>query len=99
MISLRAVQIPYQFIISDRGRVCQRNIWSVCFPSQCNTVLGIDVVKYARSKLVPVLLRGSLLFYAVSFHFSDSNAENIKKAVFKTEYRLFNELLYLRKKR
>ncbi|MDJ1632052.1 hypothetical protein QNN00_24870 [Bacillus velezensis] len=26
--------VTYQFIISDRGRVCERNIWSVCFSSQ-----------------------------------------------------------------
>ncbi|WP_239587292.1 Na+/H+ antiporter NhaC family protein [Bacillus velezensis] len=63
--------VTYQLIISDRGRVCERNI-GFASPLSDNTVLGIDVVKYARSKLVPALIAAGISVMLYGAYFSDN---------------------------
>lgn len=63
--------VTYQLIISDRGRVCERNIGFASLLSD-NTVLGIDVVKYARSKLVPALIAAGISVMLYGAYFSDN---------------------------
>ncbi|PWK03967.1 hypothetical protein C7819_10119 [Bacillus sp. VMFN-A1] len=57
--------ITYQLIISER------NIWFAS-PLSDNTVLGIDVVKCTRSKLVPAINAAGISVVLYGAYFSDN---------------------------
>ncbi|WFQ88160.1 sodium:proton antiporter [Bacillus velezensis] len=57
--------VTYQLIISER------NIWFAS-PLSDNTVLGIDVVKCTRSKLVPALIAAGISVVLYGAYFSDN---------------------------
>ncbi|APB81360.1 sodium:proton antiporter [Bacillus amyloliquefaciens] len=57
--------VTYQLIISER------NIWFAS-PLSDNTVLGINVAKYARSKLVPAINAAGISVVLYGAYFSDN---------------------------